>query len=437
MSLLFKKLVLLISLLVLIIKPSLAEVTFQEILENPSDLEINLKYATEQEALGRYKATLSTLERLNMLYPVNTDIKLYLISILLKMDSEAKLQLMIETMLQDPNTTKETRDYIEQILNTIRIQTIPKPRWFAYLDLNYLQTDNSNIDGVSKSGNLYAQDNISEFPGLKYDKTYSRSGSITVGKNLSPTSAISLNGGLSINTQNKGEENESDLSSGSISYTKVIGKHFILPYVFYSKSNERFTADLGTKGIGFNNTYNINQNNSISYSSSFSTTDYNVTSSNDENEPEDANNDMYTASVGYNYSFSDVNLISSKISYTEKHSLKNYNAYTGPGFNIGFTRTLPIGTLKLEKTFQTNNYKEKNTFIHSTINREDDIETSQIQLSGRITQLLPFMKKFDPENKIFFNIKHTKIDSDSTLLNNTAIRKNTSFNIIKRFSLYE
>ena len=437
MSLNFKKTILLISLLIFGIKPSIAEVTFQEILKNPSDLEINLKYATEQEALGRYKATLSTLERLNMLYPVNTDIKLYLISILLKMDSEAKLQLMIETMLQDPNTTKETRDYIEGILDTIRTQTQPKPRWFAYLDVNYMQTDNSNIDGVSKSGNLYAQDNISEFPGLKYDKTYTRGGSITVGKNLSLTSAISFNGGLSVNTQNKGEENESDLSSGSISYSKVIGKHFILPYVFYSKSNERFTADLNTKGIGFNNTYNFNQNNSISYTSSFSTTDYNVTSSNDENEPEDANNDIYNASIGYNYSFLDVNLISSKISYTEKHALKNYNAYTGPSFNIGYTRVLPIGTFKLEKTFQTNNYEEKNTFVHSTINREDDIETSQIQLSGRITQLLPFMKILDPENKIFYNLKHTKIDSESSLLQNTSMRKNTSFSIVKRFSLYE
>ena len=56
------------------------------------------------------------------------------------------------------------------------------------------------------------RDNISEFPGLKYDKTYSRGSSITVGKNLSSTSAISFNGGLSINTQNKGEENESDLA---------------------------------------------------------------------------------------------------------------------------------------------------------------------------------------------------------------------------------
>ena len=437
MSLNFKKAILLISLVIFNFKPSIAEVTFQEILENPADLEINLKYATEQEALGRYKATLSTLERLNMLYPVNTDIKLYLISILLKMDSEAKLQLMIETMLQDPNTTKETRNYIEGILNTIREQTKPKGKWFAYVDVNYMQTDNSNIDGVSKTGNLYAQDNISEFPGLRYDKTYSRGGSITIGKNLSPTSAISFNGGLNINTQNKGEENESDLSSGSISYSKVIGKHFILPYIFYSKSNERLTADLSTKGIGFNNSYNINKNNSISYSSSFSTAEYNTTIANMDNEPANADNEIYTTSIGYNFSFLDVNLISSKISYTEKDALKDYNAYAGPGLNIGYTRILPFGTLKLEKTFQSNNYEEKNTFIHSTINREDDIETSQAQLSGRLTQLLPFIIKFDPESKIFYNLKYTEIDSDSSLLQNSSMRKNTSFSLVKRFSLYE
>ena len=46
-----------ISLLVIFFytKSSLAEITFQDILENPSDLEINLKYASEQESLGRYK----------------------------------------------------------------------------------------------------------------------------------------------------------------------------------------------------------------------------------------------------------------------------------------------------------------------------------------------------------------------------------------------
>ena len=62
MSFKFKKIVIFFILSIFLIKHSIAEVTFQEILENPGDLKINLKYATEQEALGRYKATLSTLE---------------------------------------------------------------------------------------------------------------------------------------------------------------------------------------------------------------------------------------------------------------------------------------------------------------------------------------------------------------------------------------
>ena len=64
------------------------EVTFMQILENPTDLELNLKYAKQQEIAGNYKSTIHTLERLNTLYPSNTEIKIYLLSIMLKMDSE-------------------------------------------------------------------------------------------------------------------------------------------------------------------------------------------------------------------------------------------------------------------------------------------------------------------------------------------------------------
>ena len=74
MRLKLKELIIFLLLSIFFIKPAIAEITFLDIIENPSDLKINLKYATEQEALGRYKSTLTTLERLNMLYPVNTDI---------------------------------------------------------------------------------------------------------------------------------------------------------------------------------------------------------------------------------------------------------------------------------------------------------------------------------------------------------------------------
>ena len=435
----FKKLIFFLSLSIFCIKPSIAEVTFQEILENPADLKINLKYATEQEALGRYKATLSTLERLSMLYPVNTDIKLYLISILLKMDSVAKLQLMIETMLQDPNTSQETRDYIGEILKTIRQQSNPKPKWFAYLDLSYSQTDNSNIDGVTKTEKLFISGSKENFPidAIKYDKTYARGKSLTIGKNIDETSAISFNAGVKINTQNKGNTYVNDLVSGSVSYSKIFGKNYFIPYAFYTRTNERSEDDLNSRGIGFNNTYNINKNNSISYSSSFASTKYDEKASTDA-VSDDKNNDTSTGSIGYNHTFSDVNLISTKISYTRKDAKIGYNSYDGPGLNIGYTRVLPFGMLKLDKTYQTNSYRGKNTeLIHTVINRKDEIETSLIQLSGRLSKLLPFLKELDPNGEIFYSLKYLETDSESTLLNNSAIRKNTSFNIIKRFSLNE
>ena len=93
-----------------------ANVTYKEILDNPSDLELNLNYAKQQEKAGNIKSTIATLERLSTLYPKNSDIKLYLLSILLNMDSKIKVDFMVKTMLEDPNTSDETKNLIAELL---------------------------------------------------------------------------------------------------------------------------------------------------------------------------------------------------------------------------------------------------------------------------------------------------------------------------------
>ena len=93
-----------------------ANVTYKEILDNPTDLELNLNYAKQQEKAGNIKSTIATLERLSTLYPKNSDIKLYLLSILLKMDSKIKVDFMVKTMLEDPNTSDETKKLIAELL---------------------------------------------------------------------------------------------------------------------------------------------------------------------------------------------------------------------------------------------------------------------------------------------------------------------------------
>ena len=59
----------------LISNSALAEITYREILDNPTDLELNLNYAKQQEKVGNIKSTIATLERLSKLYPKNSDIK--------------------------------------------------------------------------------------------------------------------------------------------------------------------------------------------------------------------------------------------------------------------------------------------------------------------------------------------------------------------------
>ena len=67
-----------------------------EVLQNPNDLDLNLKYAQQQGELGNFKQTISTLERLNMIYPDNVEIKLYLLSVLVQIDSPEKAKTIIE-----------------------------------------------------------------------------------------------------------------------------------------------------------------------------------------------------------------------------------------------------------------------------------------------------------------------------------------------------
>ena len=109
-------------------------ITYEDILDNPTDLELNLNYAKQQEKSGNIKSTISTLERLSKLYPKNSDIKLYLLSILLEMDSRVKVDLMVKSMLEDPNTSDETKKIISELLINNEFKKIKEKKWIR---LNY------------------------------------------------------------------------------------------------------------------------------------------------------------------------------------------------------------------------------------------------------------------------------------------------------------
>jgi len=411
------------------------EVTFMQILENPTDLELNLKYAKEQAIAGNYKSTIHTLERLNSLYPANTEIKIYLLSILLKMDSEIQVQLMIERMLKDPNTTDEAREYINKVSSEIYAKkNKEKSKWFAYANLGYSQTENSNIESVSRSKTMWVEDTKINFAtdSIEYDKTYSRNGSFTLGKKIDDTSAFSLNMGLDLITQNKGTKSQSDLISGSFSYSKSLDKHFFLPYIFYSRPNNRNAKDSNSRGVGFNNSYFINKKNNISYGASFTNTLYDETPT--FSSAETNNTDNYSAKINYNYNLTSKDILNSKITFNNVNGNADYNSYDSYGLTLGYSKYIPIGLLKLETNYKRKEHEAKDSFVNSTIDRIDQEVNGQILLTGQLNKILPFFKNLDKNNSVFYTFKYKYIDVDSTILNNTIRRELLTYGITKKIN---
>ena len=419
-----------------------AEITYKEILDNPTDLELNLNYAKQQERSGNLKLTIATLERLSMLYPSNTDIKLYLLSILIKMDSKVKVDLMVRNMMNDPNTSIETRKLVAELLSSSDDDKKTQSKWFAYLDLKYSQTEESNASGVTKSKHLLKSDGkvpytlVDSKKVVEYDKKYTRGSALTVGKNINDTTSMFLNLGLDINTNNKLFSGESDVLSSSLSYFKILGgNHYISPYVYWSKPNFRRQEDYETIGYGINNTFFLNEKNNINYGLSYSDTSYVSTPAFDE--AKDKDNGVYSSFIRHNYNFSKNIQLGTKLIYNKTESIKECDSLDSRGLNISYSHVLPFGRLKLSSTYLKNDYEKKDVFVSSKYVRNDESLLTAISLDGQLNQLLPFLRKFNKDNSIFYTLNMRQSDVSSNILNHDIERNYKTISLTKRINLNE
>ena len=415
-----------------------ATITYKEILDNPTDLELNLNYAKQQESSGNLKLTISTLERLSMLYPSNTDIKLYLLSILIKMDSAVKVDLMVKTMMNDPNTSVETRKLIAELLSNTG-EKKKESKWFAYLDIKYSQTEEDNISGVTKSHKLLQDDSKIPYTTVdsrlvvKYDKTYTRAGSLTVGKNIDESSSLFFNLGLDINTINKKIKGDNDVVSSSVSYFKAKDKHYISPYVFWTKPNYRKQADYDTMGLGINNTYIINEKNNLNYGLSYSDTSYVQNAAFDT--AADSDSGAYSSFVRYNHNLTKKTQIGTKLIWGRTESKKEFDSYDSTGINLTLSQILPFGTLKLRGTFLKNDYDEIESFVSPTIIRKDESLVAAISLEGQVVKLIPFLKRFKLDDSLFYTLNARLSDVSSNILNHDIARNYGTIGLTKRLNL--
>ena len=139
-----------------------AEITFEKILQDPNNLELNLQYAKEKEALGNYKPVIATLERLSDIYSDNLDLKLYLLSISLKIDSKERTKDIIDQIKRSPALTTAIRQRLDEIVKTLEAQDKQQENdWVQFIDIGYNTTLDNNVNTKSDSNTLYISDSLS------------------------------------------------------------------------------------------------------------------------------------------------------------------------------------------------------------------------------------------------------------------------------------
>ena len=448
-----KLLILVISLLLIINSKAVSSIiTYKEILDNPTDLELNLNYAKQQEKSGNIKSTIATLERLSKLYPKNSDIKLYLLSILLKMDSRVKVDFMVKTMLEDPNTNEKTKKLIAELLTGNQFQKDKKNKWIAYLDINYSQTEEDNISGRTKSGKLAKSNGTTDsevpFPAndskltLEYDKTFVKGTALTLGRILNESSSVFMNLGLNVNTNNKKLKGESDVHSVSLSYLKANKNHYFSPYIYYNKLNYRMQEDYQTRGFGMSNTYLFNDKFNLNYALSYSDSRYhskpNPVDSQGTQIFADAgdlnNNEVYNANIRLNYNLTDKMQISTKVIYSDIQHAKSFDSYKSSGANFSISRIFTFGTFTASATHITNVFDSRKTTVSSLKDREDTSLVTNFILRGDINQLLPFLKKINKDNSIYYTMSLRESNVNSTISSYEIERSFKKIGISKRIN---
>ncbi len=400
-------------------------ITYMQILQKPNDLDLNLKYAQQQGKMGNFKQTISTLERLTMLYPDNVEIKLYLLSVLVQVDSPEKANTIIEEM-------KLRRDLDPDDLETlVEIEEELKDRepslWNITADLSFGALYTDNVNSVSKTRLQSESDSVVGFNSAKYDRTLSGGLGLSATRPIGEESSLLLN--VSHSTSEQYQETDDDYQSYgfTLGFDTTLGNQSLSPYLMLSKSDYQTDADSFSKMYGIGGFFSVGERNSFSYGYSYATSKGNHNSEDD--------TAMQTNSVAHGFTFGHdliiTEIISSSLSlgYSDTDARvdagNDYETYdVGFGLNFAF----PWAYIAVSNSYGFNDYKKEDSSVDSTKLRSDYTNTFDIMLTKAIGDIFPAI---DPNRSLFINMSYEKLISEGNILNYDYITDSFSLSFSK------
>jgi len=381
-------------------------ITYLQILQKPNDLDLNLKYAQQQGKIGNYKQTIATLERLNMIYPDNVEIKLYLLSVLVQADSPDKALTIIEDIKTSEDLTPEDVETINQIETTLKERGGPK-LWNFHADISLGGVSNQNVNSVSKTRLQSSADEVIGFNSAKYDKTYSEGLGLTATRSLGENSSLMINASFTDSEQREETADDFESYGLTIALDTYLGNQSLSPYIMISKTDYQDDADGFSLMQGIGGSFSVGDQNSFSYGYSFSDSKNNKNST--DTTANETNAKGHGLSLGHDYVFNEIISSSTGLGYSTSEAKVGTNDFETYDLNFRLNFALPLGYISVGNGLSFNDYKN--------------------------VDIGDFFPTIDPDKSLFISFSYEKIFSEANIINYDYISDSFAVSLSKSFHL--
>ena len=400
-----------------------------QILQDPNDLDLNLKYAQQQGKMGNFKQTISTLERLNMLYPDNVEIKLYLLSVLVQVDSPEKANSIIEEM-------KLRRDLEAEDLETLlEIEEELKDRapslWNVTADISIGVLYNDNVNSVTKNRRKEDSDSVVAFNSAMFDRTLSGGLGLSAVRPVGEESSFLI--GLSHSSSEQYQETDDDFQSYGLTFAldTTLGNQSLSPFFMLTKSDYQTDADSFSKMYGFGGFFTVGERNSFSYGYSFSDSKGNRNES--DTTADETNAIGHSFTLGHDLILTPIISSSISLGYSDTDAKVDAgNDYENYDVGFGLNFAFPWAYIAVSNSISFNDYKKEDTTVNSTKLRSDYTNTFDIMLTKAVGDIFPAI---DPNRSLFINLSYEKLTSQANIMNYDYIADSYSLSFNKSFRI--
>jgi len=405
-------------------------ITFMQILQNPNDLNLNLKYAQQQGKMGNYKQTISTLERLNMLYPDNIEIKLYLLSVLVQADSPEKAIGIIDDIKLRKDVSAEDLESVIEIEEELKGKSEPK-LWNFYADISIGLIHTDNVNSVSKSRMQMSSDSKTGFNTAKHDRTLSGGLGLTATRSVGEASSFMIN--LSQTKSEQYFETSDDYESYGLTLAldTSVGNQSLSPYLMLSKSDYEDDADSFSVMYGIGGYFSVGERNSFSYGYSYADSKGNHNSS--DTTADQTNSISHGYTLGHDFIINELMSTSIGLGYSDSDAKVDAgNDYETYDFSFRLSFAFPWAYISIGEALSFNDYKKADSSVTSTTIRSDVTSTFDIMLTKAVGDFFP---SIDPNRSILINLSYDKVISEANIMNYDYITDSFSIGISKSLKL--